>query len=127
MKNKILWVIIIVVAAAGLAFAIGSRKKPEDKYRTATVDQGKITQTVTATGALSAVKTVQVGSQVSGIISKLYVDFNSQVKKGDLLAELDPTPFQEKIAQTQAALEKARSFPETASGRARPGGRPSSP
>ncbi|HYK43174.1 MAG TPA: efflux RND transporter periplasmic adaptor subunit [Thermoanaerobaculia bacterium] len=108
MKNKILWVVIVVVAAAGLGFAIAGRKKPEDKYRTAVVDQGKITQTVTATGALSAVKTVQVGSQVSGIISKLYVDFNSQVKKGDLLAELDPTPFQEKIAQTQAALEKAR-------------------
>ncbi|MDQ6893888.1 MAG: efflux RND transporter periplasmic adaptor subunit [Acidobacteriota bacterium] len=108
MKNKILWVVIVVIAAAGLAFAIGARKKPEDKYRTAPVDQGKITQTVTATGTLSAVKTVQVGSQVSGIISKLYADFNSSVTKGVLLAELDPTPFQEKIAQTQAALDKAR-------------------
>ena len=108
MKNKLLWIVIVVVAAAGLFFAIGGRKKPEEKYRTAAVDKGKITQTVTATGTLSAVKTVQVGSQVSGIISKLYADFNSTVKKGDLLAELDPTPFQEKIAQNQAALEKAR-------------------
>jgi len=108
MKNKILWVVIVAVAAAGLGFAIVGRKKPEDKYRTAPVDQGKITQTVTATGALSAVKTVQVGSQVSGIISKQFADFNSAVKKGDPLAELDPTPFQEKIAQNQAALDKAR-------------------
>jgi len=108
MKNKILWIVIVVIAAAGLFFAIGGRKKPEEKYRTAVVDKGRITQTVTATGTLSAVKTVQVGSQVSGIISKLYADFNSTVKKGDLLAELDPTPFQEKIAQNQAMLEKAR-------------------
>ncbi|MEP7132918.1 MAG: efflux RND transporter periplasmic adaptor subunit, partial [Acidobacteriota bacterium] len=61
-----------------------------------------------ATGALSAVTTVQVGSQVSGIIAKLFADFNSAVKKGDLLAELDETPFKEKIAQNSAALEKAR-------------------
>jgi HlyD family secretion protein len=108
MKNKIVWIVIVVVAAVGLYFAIGGRKKNEDKYRTAVVDQGKITQTVTATGTLSAVKTVQVGSQVSGIISKLYADFNSVVKNGQLLAELDPTPFNEKIAQNQAAVEKAK-------------------
>ncbi|MEO8431932.1 MAG: efflux RND transporter periplasmic adaptor subunit [Acidobacteriota bacterium] len=107
MKNKILWVVIILVAAVGLYFAIASRRKPEAKYVTAAVDRGKLTQTVNATGALSAVTTVQVGSQVSGIIAKLYADFNSRVKKGDLLAELDPTPFQEKIAQTKAGLDKA--------------------
>lgn len=107
MKNKILWVVIVVVAAVGLYFAIAGRRKTEAKYRTAAVDRGDVTQTVTATGALSAVTTVQVGSQVSGIIAKLYADFNSRVKKGDLLAELDPTPFQEKIAQTKAALDKA--------------------
>ena len=108
MKNKIVWIVIVVVAAGGLYLAINGTRKPEEKYRTATVDQGNITQTVTATGALAAVTTVQVGSQVSGIIAKLYADFNSKVKKGDLLAELDPTPFQEKINQNQASLEKAR-------------------
>ncbi len=107
MKNKILWVVIVVVAVVGLYFAIAGRRKTEAKYRTAPVDRGDLTQTVTATGALSAVTTVQVGSQVSGIIAKLYADFNSRVKKGELLAELDPTPFQEKIAQTKAALDKA--------------------
>ncbi len=108
MKSKIIWIAVIAVAAVGLYLAINGRRKPEEKYRTAAIDQGDITQTVAATGALSAVTTVQVGSQVSGIIAKLYADFNSQVKKGDLLAELDETPFKEKIAQNVAALEKAR-------------------
>jgi len=107
-KKTIVWVLIVAAAAVGLFFLIGSRRKPEPKYRTAAVDKGDITQTVTATGALSAVTTVKVGSQVSGIISKLSVDFNSQVKKGDLLAELDPTPFQEKVNANAAALEKAQ-------------------
>ena len=108
MIKKIVWAVIVVLAGIGLFVAIRGRRTPEAKYRTATVDRGNITQTVTATGTLSAVTTVQVGSQVSGIIAKLHADFNSKVKKGDLLAELDPTPFQEKIAQVQATLEKAR-------------------
>ncbi|MDQ2869959.1 MAG: efflux RND transporter periplasmic adaptor subunit, partial [Acidobacteriota bacterium] len=108
MKSKIIWIVVIVVAAVGLYLAINGRRKPEEKYRTAAIDQGYITQTVAATGTLSAVTTVQVGSQVSGIIAKLYADFNSQVKKGQLLAELDETPFKEKIEQNVAALEKAK-------------------
>jgi HlyD family secretion protein len=107
-KKTVAWILVVVAAAVGVFFLVGSRGKPEAKYRTAPVDKGDITQTVTATGALSAVTTVKVGSQVSGIISKLHVDFNSQVKKGDMLAELDPTPFQEKVNQNQAALEKAQ-------------------
>ena len=64
--------------------------------------------TVTATGTLSAVTTVQVGSQVSGVISRLYADFNSRVTKGQLLAELDPTPFQQQVEQRQADVTKSR-------------------
>jgi HlyD family secretion protein len=64
--------------------------------------------TVTATGTLSAVTTVQVGSQVSGMIAKLYADFNSRVSRGQLLAELDPTPFQQQVEQRQADVTKAR-------------------
>jgi HlyD family secretion protein len=107
-KKTAVWLLIAAAATVGLFFLIGSRGKPEAKYRTAVVDKGDITQTVTATGALSAVTTVKVGSQVSGIISRLYVDFNSQVKKGALLAELDPTPFQEKVNAAAAALQKAQ-------------------
>ena len=89
--KKIIWAVVVVAIVAGVVLLLGSRKKSEPKYRTATVDRGDVTQTVTATGALSAVTTVKVGSQVSGIIAKLHSDFNSQVKKGELLAELDPT------------------------------------
>ncbi|HEY6929536.1 MAG TPA: efflux RND transporter periplasmic adaptor subunit [Thermoanaerobaculia bacterium] len=108
MSKKAIWIAIVVVGAVGLYFAIAGRKKSEPKYRTTTVDRGAITQTVTASGTLSAVITVQVGSQVSGIISKLHADFNSKVKKGDPLAELDPTPFQAQVEQQRAALVKAQ-------------------
>lgn len=83
-------------------------KTPEAKYRTETVDTGTVSETVTATGTISPVNTVQVGSQVSGIISKMYVDFNSPVKKGQLLAELDPTPLALQVQQRQADLQQAR-------------------
>jgi len=107
-KKGIVWVLVVAAIGVGLFFLIGSRGKPEAKYRTATIDKGDVTQTITATGAVSAVTTVKVGSQVSGIISKLYVDFNSQVKKGEMLAELDPTPFQEKVNASEASLQKAQ-------------------
>jgi HlyD family secretion protein len=82
--------------------------KKDDQYKTEKVDRGDVTMTVTATGTLSAVTTVQIGSQVSGVIARLYADFNSQVTKGQLLAELDPTPFQAQVEQRQADLTKAR-------------------
>src|SRR6266545_1393996 len=85
----------------------GSGNKNE-QYRTEKVDRGPITMTVTATGSLSAVTTVQVGSQVSGVIARLYADFNSRVTKGQILAELDPTPFQQQVEQRQADVTKSR-------------------
>ncbi|HKD11337.1 MAG TPA: efflux RND transporter periplasmic adaptor subunit [Thermoanaerobaculia bacterium] len=106
--KKAIWILLVVVAAVGLYFAIRGRRKPEPKYQTAVADKGNITMTVTATGSVSAVTTVQVGSQVSGIISKLFVDFNSHVKKGQLLAELDPTPFEAQVEQQRATLAKAQ-------------------
>jgi HlyD family secretion protein len=80
--------------------------KKDEQYRTEKVDRGAVTMTVTATGTLSAVTTVQVGSQVSGVIAQLYADFNSQVKKGQLLAELDPTPFQAQVEQRRADVTR---------------------
>ncbi|HET9793602.1 MAG TPA: efflux RND transporter periplasmic adaptor subunit, partial [Thermoanaerobaculia bacterium] len=109
MKKGRIGVAVAVVAVAvviGIAVTRG-REKPQ-KYRTARVDRGDVTMTVAATGTISAVTTVQVGSQVSGIIAKLYADFNSRVKKGQLLAELDPTPFEQTIAQRRADLDKAQ-------------------
>src|SRR5262249_14847532 len=80
----------------------------KEQYRTEVVDRGNITMTVNATGTVSAVTTVQVGSQVSGIIAKLYADFNSRGKKGQLLAELDPTPFHQMGEKRRAAVAKAQ-------------------
>jgi HlyD family secretion protein len=94
---------VVVLVAAGLA-ALGvryARRTPEPRYETAQVDRGRIVAQVTATGTLSALVTVQVGSQVSGRIHTLFVDFNSAVKKGQLIAKIDPELF-------QAALEQAR-------------------
>ncbi len=91
-----------------VSLACHSRGKKDEQYRTQKVDRGDITMTVTATGTLSAVTTVQVGSQVSGVIARLYANFNSRVKKGQLLAELDPTPFQAQVEQRQADLTKAK-------------------
>ena len=92
---------------AAIVACKGSGSKNE-QYKTEKADRGNITMTVTATGTLSAVTTVQVGSQVSGVISRLYADFNSHVTKGQLLAELDPTPFQAQVEQRQADLTKAK-------------------
>jgi HlyD family secretion protein len=72
------------------------------------VERGNIEQTVSATGALSAVKTVQVGTQVSGQVAEIHADFNSQVKKGQLLARIDPTLQQQAVRDGQAQLEKAQ-------------------
>ena len=109
MKKGRLWLLIAaaaIVIVAAIVLARG-RTRPE-KYRTARVDWGDITMTVSATGTISAVTTVQVGSQVSGIIAKLHADFNSRVKKDQLLAELDPTPFEQAIEQQRASLDKAK-------------------
>ena len=97
-----------VLLLGGLVWVVGFRGKDAGpKYRTAKVDKGSVTQTVTATGTLSAVITVKVGSAVSGNVAALHADFNKVVKKGDLLAEIDPAPFQAKVEQGQAALQKA--------------------
>lgn len=84
------------------------RDKKNEQYKTEKAERGDITMTVTATGTVSAVTTVQIGSQVSGVIARLYADFNSRVRKGQLLAELDPTPFQAQVEQRQADVTKAR-------------------
>ncbi|HQR68820.1 MAG TPA: efflux RND transporter periplasmic adaptor subunit, partial [Thermoanaerobaculia bacterium] len=99
---------LLVLAAAGALLYSKRGNGTEAKFRWGKVDRGDVTANVTATGTLSAVTTVNVGSQVSGIIARLHADFNSQVKKGQLLAELDPTPFLQSVEQRRADLEKAK-------------------
>ena len=111
--------LIISVAAIGLAIAgyvffNGERKVPV-RYRTAAVEQGSIISTVTATGTINPITTVQVGSQVSGMIESLHADFNSKVKRGEVVARIDPFPYRARrdqadanLANAKAALMKAR-------------------
>jgi HlyD family secretion protein len=112
--RKIFIIIVAVLVLTLLLFFIlrGKSKKSEAKYITAEVQRGDISITVTATGALEAVTTVQVGSQVSGTILALYADFNDLVKKGQIIAQLDPTFLKAQVAQAQADLEKAKASAE---------------
>src|SRR3954463_6677962 len=100
--------VAVVAIVAVLWFMLHSRASAEPAYRMAAVERGSIQQTVSATGALSAVKTVQVGTQVSGQVAEIHADFNSQVKKGQLLARIDPTLQEQAVRDAQAQLEKAQ-------------------
>jgi len=112
--KKILAVSIPLLLLAVLLFILfgAKRNKAEGAFVTAEIQRGDIAVTVTATGTLQAVKTVQVGSQISGTILALYADFNDQVKKGQVLAQLDPTFLKAQVAQAQADLEKATASAE---------------
>jgi HlyD family secretion protein len=94
------------VVLAGIYFWSNESSTPQ--YMTARIERGNLRNTVTATGALQAVTTVQVGSQASGTISALYADFNSVVKKGQVIAQLDPSTSQAQVNQARANLEQAR-------------------
>jgi HlyD family secretion protein len=107
MKKKIIIVAAAVVVIVLALIFLTKNKETEAGFITATAERGDISILVTATGTLEAVTTVQVGSQVSGTISALYVDFNDRVKKGQIVAQLDPTFLKAQLAQAQADLEKA--------------------
>src|ERR1044072_4687808 len=96
---------VALVAFAGFWF-YGDRANAAE-YMTARVERGNLRNTVTATGTLQAVTTVQVGSQASGTISALYDDFNSTVKKGQVIAQLDPSVMQAQVQQARANLQQA--------------------
>ena len=85
-------------------------------YRTATVERGSVKSTVSATGTLSAVKTIQVGTQASGQISAIYVDFNDHVRRGQLLATIDPALQNQAVEEAQAQLERALATMQQAQG-----------
>ncbi len=101
-------VILLLVVGVGIFAAFVLKSKTPVQYYTAKVEDGEIKQVVEATGTINAVITVQVGSQVSGVISKLYVDFNSPVKKGQLIAQIDPALFEGALAQAKADLANAK-------------------
>src|SRR6478752_10692584 len=108
MKRWILAAVVLVVIASTAAVVYTRRNKTEVQVQTTPLSRGDIVDTVGATGTLQAVTTVQVGSQVSGNIQMLGADFNSIVKKGQVIAKLDPSLFDAQLQQVQANLVQSR-------------------
>ena len=109
-KRVVLAAGLLVVGAAAAAY-MHSKKEPlvpESKYRALVVDNGNITQTVSATGTINPVALINVGSQVSGTVAELNADFNDHVKKGQVLLKLDPTIFNAQIRQVEASVASAQ-------------------
>ena len=115
-KPALKWLLAGGIAAALLITAVFlyRRESSTPQYATARIERGNVDSTVTTTGNLNAVITVQVGSQVSGNIIALYADFNTKVKKGQLVAEIDPAPFQAAVDQSKATLNAAKAAVVTA-------------
>ncbi len=110
MKNRKKIVIIVAVlflTITSTIFVLNANGKVEYVFETVKAEKGSISNTVTATGTLEATNTVVVGTQVSGVIEKLYVDFNSKVKKGQLIAELDKSTLQSNLENAEADLSNA--------------------
>jgi len=108
MKRWIVIATVVAVAGAATAYVATRRSGDAPSYRLVTVERGSIDSVVSATGTLSAVTTVQVGTQVSGLIAKLYVDFNDKVEKGQVIAQLDTTLLDSNLRDAEASLERAQ-------------------
>src|SRR5271169_6392554 len=110
-KKKIAWLLaaaVLIAVSVGWIQMAKARSRKRVRYETVKVDRGRIVAQVTATGTLSAIVTVQVGSQVSGAIAALYADFNSPVKKGQLIAKIDDRLFVASVEQAKANLAAAQ-------------------
>ena len=112
MNKIIISTSVLAVAAVTIMVIHGCKKSQSYTFETATVQKDSVTNTVTATGTLEAITSVVVGTQVSGIVEKLYVDFNSPVKKGQILAELDKVALNSQAEQAYATLESAKAETE---------------
>jgi len=112
--KKILIIFVVIIALSAGAYFLLRSDQNDQKYGTEKVTRGDIVSTITATGAVNAVTTVLVGTQVSGTIKDIYVDFNSPVKKGQLIAQIDPAIFDAQVAQARANLLAAKANVEKA-------------
>ncbi len=111
------WIFLLVVIVGGIGAYIWYQKHPKAEpisYKTAKIDRRDITQFVTANGQITPVKNVQVGSQISGIIQDIKVDFNSRVKEGEVIAQIDPQSYQQSVTLAQADLANAKAALELA-------------
>src|SRR5918999_6157244 len=107
MKKLVVLLIVLVAIGAGAGAYYMRRSGPEPQVSTAQLTRGDIVDAVAATGTLEAVETVDVGTQVSGVLKELYADFNSIVRKGQVIARLDPSLFETHIEQARANLVRA--------------------
>jgi HlyD family secretion protein len=110
MKKKI-WIISAIVVLAVIALLVFKpfgKKEAGYTFETVKVEKGKISNVVTATGTIEAVTSIEVGTQVSGIIEKIYVDFNDNVKHGQILAKLDKKQLEAQVEQSSATLDQAQ-------------------
>ena len=98
-------IVVIAVLAVAAFLILRKSEKPQMKYKTAEIHRGSIVNTVTATGTIEPIVQVEVGTQVSGIINHIYVDYNSVVKKGEVIAELDKTTLEADLASSSATLQ----------------------
>lgn len=106
-KGLIAIALVAILSVVGVLVHRTALARETTSYRFATVERGDVEASVSATGTLNAVRTVQVGTQVSGQVAELFVDFNDKVKKGQLLARIDPTLQQQAVTDAYAALERA--------------------
>lgn len=106
MRRLLIALVVVGAVAAGVFLVTRNGNANTTTYRFVTVSRGDIESSVSATGTLNAVRTVQVGTQVSGQIAELFVDFNDRVRKGQLIARLDPTLLEEEVRQAQADVDR---------------------
>lgn len=107
MKKSVKW-LLILLAAAGVGYYFSENRDEELEFATQKLSRGNITEKVTASGIINPISTINVGTQVSGTIKEIYVDYNSEVKKNQMLALIDPDLFEAKVAQQRAALDIAK-------------------
>jgi HlyD family secretion protein len=112
-RNLLFWGIALIAIISGL-YLLLREPSQETVYSTVPVERGNIIQTVSATGTLQAVNTVEVGTQVSGTIEEIFVDYNSPVKKGQVIAKIDSTLFHTEVKKAEADLASARASVEEA-------------
>ena len=106
--KKVYKYLIPAVVVVGVAFFYSGTDKSKPDYVTSKLEKGTITQKVTASGIINPISTVNIGTQVSGTIAEIFVDYNSPVKKDQLLAQIDPALFEATVAQRRAALDIAK-------------------
>src|SRR5918996_2883765 len=108
-KLAVIFVVLALAGAGGWYWYQSRSGNGELKYRVAKVERGPIAAVVVASGTLNAVTTVQVGSQISGQVKEIFADFNTAVKKDQVIARIDPSTFELRVNQARADLDSAQS------------------